>query len=198
MKFSIPILIVALLAAECSPKTETVPSQPKKLNATGHGITVTYQEKPETYYKSVYGAPKSEKHVQDYACSVPGHGSLVYLTRPLLVQQYENDRLKVTVVCSETTRQAIWISYQLPGEWTQEQINGALKAYGSDWTIADQKPGMSLVLGNLAGTLYRSSAGVLAYKSMTFSLIVYTPQLYADLISQIEELERQKKAVPKF
>jgi hypothetical protein len=57
---------------------------------------------------------------------------------------------------------------------------------------------MDFIMHERAPVVYGSSAGSLAYKTMVNELIVYAPQLYADLLGQIEEAGRQKRAVPKF
>lgn len=102
MKFFFQVLSVALIAAGCSPKGDSSASQSPAFVAADLGKT-------EEYFRSLYAAPKTEKHVADYAFSLPAHGSIIRLTRPFLVQQYESDKLKATVVCSETTRRAIWV-----------------------------------------------------------------------------------------
>ena len=191
MKFGIPVLTAALIAAGCSPKGDNSASQSPVMVAADLAKT-------EEHFRNLYGAPKTEKHVADYAFSLPAHGSMIRLTRPLIVQQYESDRLKVTVVYSELARRAIWVKYTLPSPWTQEQINAALKVYGSDWKIVQENLGLDFVMGDKAPVVYRSSTGSLAYKTMVDALVVYAPQLYADLRGQIAEAERQKKAVPKF
>jgi hypothetical protein len=191
MKLFIPALIVALVAAGCSPKGDTSASESPAVVAADLGKT-------EEYFKGLYGAPKTEKRVGDYAFSLPGHGSMIGLTRPLTVQQYESGKLKATVVYSETPRRAIWVKYTLPSPWTQEQIKAALGAYCPEWKVVQENLGMDFVMHERAPVVYSSRAGSLAYKTMFNELIVYAPQLYADLLGQIEEGERQKRAVPKF
>ena len=191
IKFFIPVLIVALVAAACSPKGDSTASQSPASVATDLG-------EKEEYFRNLYGAPKIERRVAEYAFSLPAHVGVIHLTRPFIVKQYESDKLKATVVYSETPRRAIWVNYTLPIPWTQEQVNAALKAYGSDWKIVQQNLGMNLVMGDRAAVAYRSSAGTLAYKTIVNELILYAPQLHADLRGQIEEAGRQKKAVPKF
>ena len=154
--------------------------------------------KNDEYYKAIYGAPKSEKRVADYAFSLPGHGSIIRVVRPLLVQQYESNKLKVAVIYPDTARDAIWVKYTLPNPWTAEQISAALKAYAPNWKIVEESAGMTLIMGQKAPVVYLSNGGVLAYKTMVDELIIYAPQLYADLRNQVAEEERQKKAVPKF
>lgn len=191
MKHLILALAFALTMVGCSPKTNSSINQSPVSFAADLGKT-------EVDFRNLYGAPKTEKHVADFAFSLPAHGSMIRLARPLVVQQYESDRLKATVVYSETERRAIWVKYTLPNAWTQEQINAALKAYGSDWKIVQENLGLDFIMRDKAPVVYRSSAGTLAYKTMFNELIVYAPQLYADLRGQIEEADRQKKAVPKF
>jgi len=191
MKSVIPVLIIALVVTGCSRKKDSSTNQSPVSVAADLGKT-------EEYFRNLYGAPKTEKRVADHAFTLPAHVSVIHLTRPFIVQQYESDKLKATVLYSETPRRAIWVNYTLPIPWTQEQVDAALKAYGSDWKIAQQNLGMNLVMGDRAAVAYRSSAGSLAYKTIVNELILYAPQLHADLRGQIDETERQKKAVPKF
>ncbi len=191
MKCFIPVLVSALITAGCSPKGESSPRPAPVAAAADLG-------KAERHFRNLYGAPKSEKRVADYAFSLPAHGSMIRLIRPLLVQQYESDQLKVTVLYSETARPAIWVNYTLPNPWTQEQISAALQAYGSDWKIVQENLGMNFILQAKAPVAYRSSADTLAYKTMMNELMVYAPPLHADLRGQIAEADRAKKAVPKF
>jgi hypothetical protein len=191
MNVSIAILTGVLLATGCSPKGDSAAHQPPTPVASDLGKT-------EEYFKNLYGAPKSEKRVTDYAFSLPGYASMIRLRRPLIVQQYESDKLKATVIYPETIRRAIWVNYTLPNPWTEQQIDAALKAYEPDWRIVQENPGMNVIMGERAPVAYRSSTGSLAYKTMVNELIVYAAQLHTDLRSQIEEAERDKKAVPKF
>jgi hypothetical protein len=69
--------------------------------------------------------------VANYAFSLPAHVGVSHLTRPFVVQRFESDKLKVTVIYSETPSRAIRVNYTLSIPWTQEQINATLKANGS-------------------------------------------------------------------
>jgi len=180
-----------LITVGCSPKRDSPASQSSASVAADLG-------KAEEYFRNLYGVPKTEKQAAQFAFSVPGHGSLVPLTRPFVVQDFAKDRLQAKVVYSGTPRRAIWVKYTLPSSWTPDQINAALQSYGTDWKIVEENLGMNLFMRDKAPVVYRSSAGTLAYKTMVNALVVYAPQLYADLRGQIEEAERQKKAVPKF
>lgn len=177
--------------AGCSPKQNSPAAQSSVPLPADLG-------KNEEYFKNLYGAPKSTKQVTELAFSFPGQGSMIHLARPFKVQDFESDKLKTTVVYSDSTQKAIWVKYTLPNPWTQEQINAALQAYGSNWKVVQQNFGMNFLLNDRAPVTYGSSTGCLACKTITGELIIYAPQLYLDLRGQIEEKERQKKAVPKF
>lgn len=190
MKSFIPALITALFLTGCSPKENPTANQAPTRLAAGLG-------KPPEYFTDLYGAPKSEKHVADFSFSLPSYPSTIKLHCPLIIQQFESGKLGATVVYMETDRQAIWVDYRLADTWTDEQINAALTAYGSDWKKVDENI-MTFMMQNVAPHTYHNSSGCLAYKPVGNDLFVYAPQLHAYLRNQVEEVERQKKAVPKF
>lgn len=190
MKYFLTLPLVFLIVG-CSPKQgSNKPTTP---------VTVAADlGKNADYFRNLYGLPKSEKQTAEFAFSLPGYGSMMRLARPLIVQEYQSDKLRTAVLYSSPERQAIWVKYILPNPWTQEQINAALGAYGSDWKIVQQNFGVNFIMQERAPVAYGTSTGVLAYKTMVNELIVYAPQLFVDLKGQIEEGERQKKAVPRF
>lgn len=183
------VLGLALMVAGCSPKKDTTQSPPNIATDLG---------KTESYFTKLYGSPKSEKHLAEIAFLLPCHGSLIRLSQRFLVQNFQSDRLRVDVVYPEPSRQAIWVKFTLPNSWTREQLSAALGAYGSDWQVVQQNPGLSFIMREKAPALYRCSNGRIAYKTMYDNLILFSPQLYGALRNQLQQTEQQKKAVPKF
>lgn len=191
MKTFVLVCFLGLAAAGCSRKENDVSRQTPVAVAADLA-------KNEAYFRGIYGAPQKEQSVGEYAFSLPGHGSLIRLRRPFTVQQYQSDKLQTIVVYSNPAREAIWVKYTLPNPWTPEQISAALETYGTHWESAAESPAMAFLLRDRAPTVYHGNTGILAYKTIVNELILYAPQLCADLENQIAEVERQKKAVPKF
>jgi hypothetical protein len=188
MKPVVSIVAIALALVGCSRQGNNSAARPV---AADHG-------KGQGYFRNLFGAPKSEMRAEAYDFSLPMAGGVARLSRNLIVQEYETNKLKASVIYSETAEHAIWVRYRLPDPWTEEQLNAALNAYGSDWKIAKQDLGVTLILRDKAPAVYVSSAGTVAYKTVGNELVLYAPRLYSDLLAQIEESKRQKKAVPQF
>lgn len=113
------------------------------------------------------------------------------------MQEYRQDALTATVLCAEDSRRAILVKYLSVNRWTDEQMKAALAAYGSGWKQV-QLNSLNLIMPDLAPRTWVSPEGVLAYKDMGNQLWVYAPELQVELRNQVAEIERQKKAVPKF
>lgn len=154
--------------------------------------------KDDNYFKELYGAPKIERQVSEYVFGLPAYVGTVRLTRPMICQDFESGKLRATVLYSVPERRAIWVKYYLQDNWTDEQVKAALAAYASEWKQIHSDAAVGLLMPGRSPVAYGSSTGVLAYKTLMNELMVYSPRLYLDLRNQIEENERQKKAVPKF
>jgi hypothetical protein len=119
----------------CSPKKDIAVSQSPPTAAADLG-------KSAEYFKKLYGAPKKESRMAEFAFALPEHGS-IRLSRAFVVQDYVSERLRVKVVYPDSTRPAIWVKYTLPGPWTQEQIRAALEVYGAKWQVVTENLGMN-------------------------------------------------------
>ena len=191
MKYLLLAFALALPLAACSRKGNISSVQ------TSIAVAADLGKTPE-YFRNLYGSPKSRKEVPEFNFTLPRHGNFIRLARNFIVEDFESDRLKAKVVYSGPPERALWVKYTLPNPWTQQQINAALEAYGSKWKVAPENPAMDLIMQSKSPHVYVSGTSVVAYKTMVDELIVYAPQLCLDLRSQIQELDRQKKAVPKF
>jgi hypothetical protein len=189
----LPLLVFWVGCSPSSPKPADSPAPAKPVAPPAADLGKTAQ-----YFTDLYGVPKSDKQVSEFSFSFPNHGSLIRLSRPLTVQEFESDRLTVRVVYAGQERRAIWVKYTLPNPWTSEQINAALKAYGNEWKSTQLSVATSLLLPDRAPTVYQSSDGTVGYKTLMPELMIYAPQLFLDLQSQVQAAERAKKAVPKF
>lgn len=189
MKHFITVLVLVLLVAGCSKKNE---------NDSASQPTATDLGKDANYFSNLYGPVKSQKQASEYDFSLPSIGHLIKLDGHFVIQEYASGKLSVTVIFLETSPQAIWIKYNLPDPWTQEQIKAALGVFDKNWTAADQSLGLTLIMQDRAPVVYQSSSKILAYKTMVNELVVYSPVLYQDLRQKIADEEQQKREVPKF
>lgn len=191
MKHFITVLVLFLLVAGCSRKDEND-------SAVQPVVTATDLGKDANYFSNLYGPAKSQKSVSEYDFSLPSVGHLIKLNGPFVIQQYASGKLSVTAVFLEASPQAIWVKYNLPGPWTQDQIKAALGAYDNNWTVIDQSLAMTFVIQDRAPVVYQSNSKILAYKTMFNELMFYSPALSQDLSQKVVDEEQQKRAVPKF
>ncbi len=188
MKQFATVLVLVLFIAGCSKKEEDSANQP----------TAADLGKDANYFSNLYGAAKSEKHASEYDFSLPSVGRLIKLNEPFVTRQYASGKLNVTTVSLETSPQAIWVKYNLPTPWTQEQVKAALGAYDSNWNLVNQSLEMKFVMQDRAPAVYESNSKILAYKTMFNELVFYSPVLFEDLQQKVADEEQQKQAVPKF
>jgi len=191
MKYFITVVVVFLLVAGCSRKDENDSVSQSVITATDLG-------KDANYFSNLYGPAKSQKNVSQYDFPIPSVGHLIRLNGPFIVQQYASGKLSVTALFSQTSPQAIWVKYNLPDPWTQDQIKAALGAFDKNWTVIDQSLAMTFVIQNRAPVVYQSDSKILAYKTMFNELMIYSPALFQDLRQKVADEEQQKRAVPKF
>jgi hypothetical protein len=191
MKSFIAALILVFLIVGCSKKEEdNAPSQPT--------VTSADLGKDANYFSNLYGPAKSQKRADECDFSLPSVGRLIKLDGPFVIQQYASGKLSVTAVFGEASPQAIWVKYNLPDPWTQEQIKAALSAYDKGWTVGGQSLGMTFIMQDRAPAVYQSNSKILAYKTMFNELMFYSPVLFQELSQKVADEEQQKRAVPKF
>ena len=199
MKTLFAVLFLALFAVGCSKPNDNSPAGVPTVIAQDLG-------KDSNYFTSLYGQVSSQKSVNQYDFTLPSVGHLIKLDGPFIIQNFDSGKLGVAVVYREGSAQAIWVKYNLPSPWTDEQIKAALGAYENKWSSVTLNTGVSSIGEGLMKTMmpaqapatFQSSSGILAYKTMVNELMVYAPGLNQDLRQKIADEEQQKRAVPKF
>ena len=191
MKTSISALIAIFLVTGCSPEGDKAAGQPSA------PVAADLEQAKSTFGEST-ARQKRRSMWRTMLFPFLAMAARFHSVVRLRVQQYESDKLKATVIYPDATSGAIWIKYTLPNPWTSEQISAALKVYGTDWKIVEQNLGVTFIMREQAPVVHLSSTGILAHKTMVNELVIYAPQLHADLRNEIAEADRQKKAVPKF
>lgn len=161
--------------------------------------------KDKNYFAGLYGNAITEEKVSSYGFSLPGVARVVNLPQPFAVQKYASENMKVMVLFSLSSYQAVWVKYSLTHPWTDEQLKAALGAYDTQWSEITANSGVSAVGETVfkaiasaqAPTTYQSRSGVLAYRLMN-DVTIYSSGLVSDIRGQIAADDQNKKAVPKF
>lgn len=112
---------------------------------------------------------------------------------------YKQDNMTITVIYSLPALKAVLVEYQLPHNWTNEQIVAALSVFSDDWKN-EISPQFLDVFSNayLKNYTYTTESGLVAQLTMGRKLTVYSQELLDNLMRSIQSKEAAKRVVPEF
>ena len=144
-------------------------------------------DKGPAYFVDRYGPAKESRTVSKASFLHPGSGTET-VERQFSVRSFRTDALRVEATFFLPSLKPAEVRLSLPHQWTQEQIDAALGAYGNAWNVESRSFGM---------TVWRAPDGsraVLILNSFHFQSFALIDLIEASRASRVAK----KKAVPKF
>lgn len=144
-------------------------------------------DKSPAYFVDRYGPAKDSRTVSKASFLRPGSGT-VRVDREFSVRSFRNDTLRVEATFFLPSLKAAEVRLSLPSQWTKEQTDAALGAYGNAWSLESK---------GIANTVWRAPDGSRAV--MSLNSLRFQSKTLVDLIeASIAAEEAKKKVVPKF
>lgn len=144
-------------------------------------------DKSPAYFVDRYGPAKSSKTVSSHTCIHVGRGSVI-VKGQFSAREFRQGDLIVQTVFFLPSLQLASVRLQLPRQWTPEQIEAALAAYGGEWRPVSRN-----------GIV---DSWVAPDGSMAISLLTWLDiqsKAIVDLVAKtLTDDDAKRKAVPKF
>lgn len=150
-------------------------------------LIATFSDRMPSYFVDRYGSPKSSKDVSTYHFIHPGHGNVV-VKGPFTVREFRSGDLRVQAIFRLPSLKLAAVKLYLPRQWTAEQINAALTAYGDNWNASRGSWGVKVWTA-------RDKSRAIA---ILLSLEIQAPEVIESMERVLHEREAKRKAVPKF
>lgn len=144
-------------------------------------------DKSPAYFVDRYGPAKESRTASKANFFHPASGTET-VERQFSVRSFRNDTLRVEATFFLPSLKAAEVRLSLPQQWTQEQIDAALGAYGNAWNVESRSLGINV---------WRAPDGsraVLILNSLHFQSLALVDLIEASRASRVAK----KKAVPKF
>jgi len=147
----------------------------------------TFDDKSIAYFTKLYGPAKSSNTVKLQYFAYPHVGG-VPLKGSFSVREFHESDLIVQPVFFLPSLQIAAVRLQLNRDWTPEQIDAALAAYGGEWKAVSK---------NGVVSHWVAPDGAIAIKILTW--IDINSKAVVDLVEKtIAEDAAKRKAIPKF
>lgn len=146
-----------------------------------------FTERTPAYFTDRYGFAKSSKTFPKYVFLHPGRGN-VEISGQFSVKEFRSGDLRVESIFHLPSLKLAAVKLHLPRQWTREQNETALAAYGAEW-----KP----VSGNPALKLWITPNGVRAI-SILNSLEIQSAAVIQATERALQDADAKRKAIPKF
>jgi len=146
-----------------------------------------FTERTPAYFVDRYGSGDPSKTVPKYSFVDPKRGN-VEINGQFSVRAFRSGDLRVKAVFNLSSLKLASVRLQLPRQWTPEQIQSALMAYGSDW-----KP----VGDNFMIQKWATPTGLRAIYMLTF-VEIQSPEIAKSVEQVLAAKDRERKAIPKF
>ncbi len=134
-----------------------------------------------------YGIPKSAKNVSSISALHVKRGN-VSVTGQFSIREYRDGDLTVTVTYFIPSLQAASVRLQLKRQWTREQVEAALAAYGGSWQT---------VTRNGIVDSWIAPDGSLAINLLTW-VEIQSKTIVEAVARNFAAEDAKRKAVPKF
>ncbi|MDI1250327.1 MAG: hypothetical protein PSV13_15800 [Lacunisphaera sp.] len=144
-------------------------------------------DKSPGYFVDRYGPAKSAQVVSKESFVHTERGAVV-VKGQFSVREFRKDKLIVHAVFFEPSLQLAAVRLQMNNQWTAEQIEAALTAYGGEWKPVKQGLGIQF---------WVAPDGSKAISMLTW--LDFQSKAVVDLIlKSLAEDDAKRKAVPKF
>jgi len=155
------------------------------LIAVGHAAP--FDDKSPAYFVDRYGPAKSSRVESKAGFTHTKYGSFG-IKGPFSVREYRKDDLKVRAVFFYPSLRLAAVRLQFDHQWTREQIDAALAAYGGEWETIDRGP---------FSIRWQAPDGTEAISMLTW--LDFQSKTVKDAVGKAaEEHEAKRKEVPKF
>ncbi|MCF7689182.1 MAG: hypothetical protein K9N01_12880 [Cephaloticoccus sp.] len=149
--------------------------------------TGSFTDRTPAYFVDLYGYPASSKNVGNAVFTHMKYGSANVKGR-FSAREFRSGELSIKATFEVPSLRLAGVRLQLPRQWTPEQLNAALSAYGSDWSPTNH---------NGIIREWAKPDGSKAVYILTW-LEIQSPAIAKAVELVISEMEAKRKVVPKF